>query len=69
MQLNRLLECGSFVHHVFILDRYHSIVHIRSEVRLFGLLLVVEPWVSSAKWVHLVALVYLEAECAQLILH
>ena len=69
VQFNRLLEGKSLFHDLLVLDGDHTIVHVSGHLVLFRLLLVLESWVSSAKWIHLVSLAHLEAQSSHLVFH
>ena len=63
------MEEESLLHHLLVLDRDHTVVHISGELILASLFLVLETRIASAKWVLLVALAHLERQGAHLILH
>lgn len=70
MHLVRFIVNDSFLHNIFVLNRDHTILSVYSHISIYlRLLLIVETCAFSAKWIHLIALTYLETQSTHLIFH
>ena len=67
MHVYSLLDCLALVNNVLVFDADHAIV-VCLLTLLHFLLLITEPWLTRAEWIHLVPLTDLEGERSHLIL-